>query len=77
MEQPEDSLPASELRKPDFFEVEKLTVLLMPAGYSWPASGLIGYDVARLHALWSQFIMEIALEQIPNFTESVSSDRFV
>jgi len=51
MEQPDDSLPASELSKPDFFQVEKLTVLLMPAGYSWPASGLIGYDVARLHSL--------------------------
>lgn len=51
MERENDSLSADNSQPASIFEIDRLTHLLMPAGYSWPASGLIGYDMARLQAL--------------------------
>jgi hypothetical protein len=49
----ESSSPSTgpEFRKPTLNEIDKLTRLVMPVGYPWPASGLIGYDMAKLQEL--------------------------
>ena len=49
----ESSSPSTgpEFRKPTLNEIDKLTRLVMPVGYPWPASGLIGYDMAKLQDL--------------------------
>ena len=51
MTEQNSSPTGSEFRKPTLSEIDKLTRLVMPIGYPWPASGLIGYDMAKLQEL--------------------------
>lgn len=51
MKEPSSPSTGSEYRKPTLNEIDRLTRLVMPVGYSWPASGLIGYDMAKLQEL--------------------------
>ena len=67
-------------RKPTRREISALTRLLLPVGYQWPASGLIGYDMAKLQELKkrtgkpvSQLLHEAVHLLYDTMTEDVSA----
>lgn len=49
----------------------------MPVGYSWPASGLIGYDMAKLHELKARTgkpVTQLLREAVELLYDSTSAD---